>query len=740
MIIAQATAHAKKHERHARQKRPKLRQNKQKERPATLAICMPSSHADAAEAQRVCEAMTALVLQAAAVRDHRLQVTDITTATMSTALATTRAASPLDLQRELQLHQAFCTQPVTSRADSTAQQALSERQAARTASLDRAATGRVKLTVNAQRPQATAQLASISTPAEYQRMTAQWIRDLLVDSLSVEYRGNRLSIIGHWQRHCNEGWNTSFVRVEWLSAATMPLVLTYEETLAMSFFGHMVFRLKGLGPVIAWTHVRQFHIHIGITPPPMIRLQNAMRLLRHKIKRGEVHTDSRGFATPSHVRALARHYRQRKDNYALAWEIRLIYALKLAILCFAFQMAMRIIEVARGAAYTHKLHWAIKHFARAQALTVESGEHITVKPTQRKCPTAAAKRPVPMLYEADCEINAIRAYRELRELDPATEHHERNHCAFRVNSKGHAPSSKWFRTEFTTELQQACPDASLTIRQTPHILRRGALSAHVHNHIDPVIIDIIAVLAPRSTRGIYTGCIPSAIIDAQRRLPTANFTALDDGHNHVYPDTSDSDTREWRTRQTEEHSDDDSEDDTTWALPQTTEPAKRRVGRPAKRDTLAHAAQTQPSIRHAFSTARTSAQSPNAPPPTAPTLSIADYNSATPSSTASAERPTRSPTRTLGLRHDYTPQPGDCPLAGFAFGRPSEDHCKQFQFAIVHDHKRCKRKASHQCYLCGNKRHGAFECNETKASKAQSFIVRRFRAENYREISKHFHM
>ena len=98
----------------------------------------------------------------------------------------------------------------------------------------------------------------------------QWVRYLLVDALSVEYRGNRLSILGHWQQHCNEGHTLSIVRIEWLSAGTMPLVhvLPFEENLALSFFGHMCFRLKGLGAVIAWTHVRQFHISIGITPPP----------------------------------------------------------------------------------------------------------------------------------------------------------------------------------------------------------------------------------------------------------------------------------------------------------------------------------------------------------------------------------------------------------------------------------------------------------------------------------------
>ena len=198
----------------------------------------------------------------------------------------------------------------------------------------------------------------------------------------------------------------------------------------------------------------------------------------------------------------------------LAWTVRLVYALKLVILCLAYQMAMRIIELARGVTYNHALHWAVKHFDRAGALTVTSGNHITLRPTQRKCPIAAAMRPVPILYLAECEINAVRAYRELREMDPATEHSERNHCAFRVDSKGSAPSSTWYRKELKEELFAACPDAPVNIRQTPHILRRGALSAHVHNGIDPVVIDIIAVLAPNSTRAVYTGHMPSAIIDS----------------------------------------------------------------------------------------------------------------------------------------------------------------------------------------------------------------------------------
>ena len=612
----------------------------------TSAVAMPDTRADQHYAQRVCKNMAALVLQAEAVRDHRLQIADITTPAHSTALTTIQSESPLDLQRELQLHQAFCSRPLTAHGDRSAQQALNDRQAVRTASLDRAAAGCVKLKVNAQRPRATARLASITTPAEYQRVTAQWVRDLLVDSLTVEYRGSRISVIGHWQVHCNEGYRLSFVRIEWLSAGTMPLVLTFEENLALSFFGQMVYRLKGLGPVIAWTHVRQFHISIGITPPPMVRLQNAMRLLRHKLKRGAVHTDNRGCATPSYVRALARYYRQRKDNCALAWAVRLVYALKLVILCLAYQLAMRIIELARGATYNHAIHWAVKHFDRAGALTVASGEYITMKPTQRKCPTAAALRPVPILYLDDCEINALRAYRELREMDPATEHSERNHCAFRVNSKGSAPSSTWYRKEFTEELLAACPDAPVNIRQTPHILRRGALSAHVHNGIDPVVIDIIAVLAPNSTRAIYTGHMPSAIIDAQRRLPTADFTALQNSQDHVYPDTSDPETLEW---QPDERPDTDSDEETTtWALPQASEPTRKRPK--AARITLAKAAQSQPSIRHAFQAAQATprmhttasatpatnkatpaaptASPPGPPPPQAPALSLADQGRA----------------------------------------------------------------------------------------------------------------
>ena len=94
----------------------------------------------------------------------------------------------------------------------------------------------------------------------------------------------------------------------------------------------------------------------------------------------------------------------------------------------------------------------------------------------------------------------------------------------------------------------------------------------------------------------------------------------------------------------------------------------------------------------------------------------------------------------FGPRPGHWPQPGECPLARFDFGQPEEDWCKMFQFAIVHDHRQCKRKASHKCFLCGNRHHGAFKCEETPALKEKSFVVRRFRAENFKEISKHFQM
>jgi hypothetical protein len=46
-------------------------------------------------------------------------------------------------------------------------------------------------------------------------------------------------------------------------------------------------------------------------------------------------------------------------------------------------------------------------------MTVENGKCITIKPTQRKYPTEAAKKPIVMLYEAESEINCVRAYREM---------------------------------------------------------------------------------------------------------------------------------------------------------------------------------------------------------------------------------------------------------------------------------------------------------------------------------------
>ena len=185
---------------------------------------------DQARRTTIARQMADLLMQGEAVRDYRLQ-------TMPNSLSAGQAPTQiqdsselLDIEKELQLYNQFAAPKIADRANTTAREALNKRQNTVMDSLQRSQKGLISLNVNPQRKQGTAQLAQIHTREQYQQATSGWVDTLLQDALTIEYQGNRVSMINHWRVHCNEGWGKSMIRVERLS--TDIWVRWFEEDLA----------------------------------------------------------------------------------------------------------------------------------------------------------------------------------------------------------------------------------------------------------------------------------------------------------------------------------------------------------------------------------------------------------------------------------------------------------------------------------------------------------------------------
>ena len=648
--------------------------------------------------------------------------TDLPATLLTSWVATSAAVAaqqPLDVEHEMGLIHSLTGTRLKDQQNSTARQAFSRKQDAVLASLERAAAGKVQLMPNKQRLAATAELTKITTRAQYQAFTQKQMDNLTHEALEVDYLSTRLSTINHLRVHCNEGWGISFVLVDWL----IPARNWHSENVMLSFFGYMCFRLKGEGAIIAITHVTQFMLSIQIPAPYFPRLKNKMRLLRHKLSKLGKKKSGRSHARPRHVARLANRYRDESRNQDLTFWLRVWSAVKRCGVTGGFQLGMRVIEMFRGSLYNHKKHWAVKHFERAGACAIEDGEHITMRPTQRKCPTVTALMPVAIAFDADEDINFLAAYRELRELDPCEgKHHsrQRNHCAFRIDAKGTAPSAKQFQKEFKRDFREEFPDEAERFGFTGHVLRRGMMLCHAANRIDPVIIEQAAVLAPASTRGLYTGCAEHLMLDAQRRMPGTNYVNMQEDAILAYETDEDSDEGE-PTIGRDLHDSGSSEDD--YHVQQA--PKQPRL---AAR-TLKAAAAAPNQTKLTWATAPR-VEAPPTQPPAGAELAIED-------TVISHERTSKEPAKAFGtLKYDEL-QPGQCPLSNFNLGPSAEreDSCKQFQFSLVHNHKQCKRRKSHACCLCGQRSHGAFQC---EVHKAESYKIRRYRLKHTKAIREHF--
>ena len=146
--------------------------------------------------------MTALMMQGETIRDYRRQIATCPQASTTLTcpwLSTITAQDEVDVQKELQLYARFAAPPATQQKNATAREAHNARQQHVLDSLDRAQHGLIKLKVNPQRKADTAQLALITTREQYIKATQGWIDTLLTDALTVEYQGNRISIMNHWR-------------------------------------------------------------------------------------------------------------------------------------------------------------------------------------------------------------------------------------------------------------------------------------------------------------------------------------------------------------------------------------------------------------------------------------------------------------------------------------------------------------------------------------------------------------
>ena len=647
--------------------------------------------------------------------------TDLPATLLTSWVATSAAVAaqqPLDVEHEMGLIHSLTGTQLKDQHNSTARQAFSRKQDAVLASLERAAAGKVQLMPNKQRLAATAELTKITTRAQYQAFTQKQMDNLTHEALEVDYLSTRLSTINHLRVHCNEGWGISFVLVDWL----IPARNWHSENVMLSFFGYMCFRLKGEGAIIAITHVTQFMLSIQIPAPYFPRLKNKMRLLRHKLSKLGKKKSGRSHARPRHVARLANRYRDESRNQDLPFWLRVWSAVKRCGVTGGFQLGMRVIEMFRGSLYNHKKHWAVKHFERAGACAIEDGEHITMRPTQRKCPTVTALMPVAIAFDADEDINFLAAYRELRELDPCEgKHHsrQRNHCAFRIDAKGTAPSAKQFQKEFKRDFREEFPDEAERFGFTGHVLRRGMMLCHAANRIDPVIIEQAAVLAPASTRGLYTGCAEHLMLDAQRRMPGTNYVNMQEDAILAYETDDDSDDEGTMLGTTPSESDSSEGED--HALVQT---------RPAARTLKAAAAAPN-------QTKLTWAKAPRIEAPASQQSTQVERAIEDVSVAATKQKHSNNKAAAFGTVKQEELQPGQCPLSNFSLGPTAErdGFCRQFQFSLVHNHKLCKRRSTHACCLCGHKAHGAFQ---GEVNKSESFKIRRYRLKHTKAIRKHF--
>ena len=611
------------------------------------------------------------------------------------------AHESVDVQRELELVSKFCHPTWADQKDALARQAYNRRQQNYVDSLTRASRGEVKITPNAQRPLATAALANLNTRKAYVEFTQKQVDGLHTSVLSGEHLGNRLSGVNHWRTHCHEGWGLPFIRLEWLDCSNDPRKLWLEENLLISFFGHMIFRLRGHGPINMISHVKQFMESVNIPQPNFTRLATKMRLYNHgRAKAGSVRKARPYIKTP-YVVQLSITYKRQMFSTEFPKSRRIRIGVKRCILTGAYRFAMRIVTLARGAAFDYKLHWCIKHFHRADpsVMTVKDGGHIIVRPTARKKPTENSKRPIPIAYDADCPLCFIHAYRDLRKLDPVREHAHRNHCLLRANERGHAPTATWFRKELTADMKKYFPEAAKSLDFTNHTVRRGAESCHLANYVDPVVIDQIAGNAHRSTRSLYSDSIMERILEAQRRMISATYTSMQD--DVVLPNETNSEEElhedEDDAERCELNGDTSSEEDTPVQTSSGTAPAAEGI--------------------RAFMDRAATANAPTAPP-TAPEVAFVPPATSHPTAPQQPEatgQTLAAPTASILDTVNFSEYVG--------FANCHTTMCRRYQFKWYHPYPKCKFRAGHRCFYCGVAGHGGWACpnggvNDTKMLQA----------------------
>ena len=629
------------------------------------------------------------------------------------------AQGNIDVQGEIDLVTSMCPTKWKAQKNKSARQVHNQHQQQLLDSLTRAQRGEVSIQINAQRPLATAQLAELQTREQYIAFTQKQIDLLTTEALSDDYLANRLSGIKHWRVHCHEGHGLPFIRIEWLTASHDHAVLWHEENLMISFFGHMIFRLRGGGPINMITHVKQFMLSVQIPSPPFLRLKKKMSLYNHsRTKKGKVRK-LRPFARAHHIKKLSLVYKRQMFDSATTRRRRILIGVKRCIMLTGFRLAMRVVSVARGAAYDHSKHWCIKHFHRAGVMSVQDGGHIIVRPTQRKFPSENARRPVPIAFDKDDPLCIIAAYRDLRKIDPVDEYHHRNHCLFRINTHGHAPSASWFCEEFKADMKTFFPDAAHGLCFSSHVLRRGAISNLVAGFVLTTIIDQIAGNADHSTQSLYTDGIVELILRAQRQMGGVSYTSLQD--DVILPMETDSDVDaadgdEDLLAERDEAVDSDDLSDERESPPQAAQAGEE------PRDMRSHF-EPAAAPRAAPAAARTAARAsaaPARPPAAAP-------RRAAPSSAAAHHQKILS-TKKSGapcacwLCSDAAlavPEP-KCMLARIDFrqfhgGDPefyTHELCRRYQFKWYHPYATCRWRSGHRCFYCGADGHGGRDCDQ----------------------------
>ena len=122
--------------------------------------------------------------------------------------------------------------------------------------------------------------------------------------------------------------------------------------------------------------------------------------------------------------------------------------------------------------------------------------------------------------------NFVAAYKSLRELDTFL---PSNHCAFRIDSDGRAPTARWVCKCLRTLMKELFPDIAHEMDYTDHCLRRGGETVLVYLNVDPKIQEQMGCWSKDSSaRQLYMARILQTLVGIQRRIYKCDFDLMQD--------------------------------------------------------------------------------------------------------------------------------------------------------------------------------------------------------------------